>query len=119
MTIAGNMLKVSMFVERNIDGEWFLGEILSISADENQLRIRYIDDDNVEDCVPSAEVRIVPSSRDALSPASKKLERKNTLPKPLAGLMDDDADIRYAHLPTTVVHEQSEDGELILLSLSL
>ena len=100
--------KVSMTVERNIDGSWFSGNIVSIDPDGDFLTIKYFDDDNIEDMVPVTEVRIV--SSDVPIDSSPKLGRKNPLPKPLVGLMDDDENERRAHRPIAVIHS-NDDGE--------
>lgn len=101
------MLSVSTRVERNIDGMWFPAIILQIDRAAEVVTLQYIDDDNVEDMVPSNEVRI--PFRDSAD--SKQVERKTTLSKPLAGLMDDDWEERQRHMPRAIVH-MSEDDEV-------
>jgi hypothetical protein len=108
-SLNSTMFRVSMLVERYIDGEWFLGQIIKIDKDDDMLTLKYADDDNIEDMVPPEDVRIPTSTH----PVSPKVERKNTLPKPLAGLMEDDSDIRNAHRPTCVVHSNNDEGYLL------
>ncbi len=90
-----------MTVERNIDGSWFGGHVVSVDRDGEFLTIKYFDDDNIEDMVPASEVRVYSSDVPIDSP---KLARKNPLLKPLVGLMDDDENERRAHRPVAIVH---------------
>lgn len=112
------MLSVSMRVERNIDGVWFPAEIVSTNTATGVLTLKYIDDDNVEEMVPSCEVRI--PFRDEASHNSPLIDRNKTLPKPLAGLMEDDSDERRNHIPRAVVHTNDDyDGMTAYISCAL
>ena len=101
------MLSASMRVERNIDGIWFPAVILKIDSQRGVVSLKYIDDDNIEHMVPSEDVRI--PFRD--TPLSPKVDKKKTLPKPLAGLMDDDYEERNNHVPKVVVHTTDDDAD--------
>lgn len=97
-----------MLVERNIDGMWFPAEVLRTDSASGMVSLKYIDDGNIEDMVPSCEVRI--PLRDSHS-SSPRVDKKVTLPKPLLGLMEDDCAERYNHLPKTIVHANDDDDD--------
>lgn len=101
------MLSVNTRVERNIDGMWFPAEIVSADGVAGVVTLRYTDDDNIEDLVPSSEVRI--PFHEIPTNSSPSIDRKKTLPKPLAGLMEDDSDERFKHRPRATVHANDDD----------
>lgn len=94
-------------VEREIEGMWFLAEITHSHRRGKEFTLRYVDDDNVEEGVSADEIRI---SRTVDSLASPKAERKSVLPKPLLGLIEDDAVIRHRHEAKVTIHQDNESG---------
>jgi hypothetical protein len=126
-------------VERCIEGLWFLARVLSVNFKEENAKLQYIDDNNVEEAVPFEDLRpIAPGSsssgsssdskhsenRDSknssdskgfpsssASAASKEVQR--SLMKPLAGLVDDDFEARAKIQPKVYIHDSkgSKDAE--------
>lgn len=100
-------------VERYLEGIWFLAIIQDVHKIDKSLTLKYIDDGNIESHVPLEEVRISQkgsqSSFGMLSPT-----KKDTLMRPLAGLVEDDYEIRNKHQPTVIVHNNMNDGAIIL-----
>ncbi len=96
------MFKETMIVERNIDGAWFQARIIKIDRLDGSLTLQYTDDDNIEEFVSTIDVRAVQESKSM--EGSPKVLRKNSLPKPLVGLVEDDEEERRAHRPTATVH---------------
>ena len=167
-------------VERQIEGEWFAAVIEEIDEKKENLRLYYLDDGNVEDCVPLVEVRLthkleseeklalsnqsdcknystissssssssssdgsIASSRSSskgivdegsggrgsstntsssssssskFAAADVKPSRKDTLPKPLAGLVEDDSEARSTNRPTIVIHDCAETEQAIIIN---
>lgn len=99
------IFKRGSIVERIIEGEWFIGEV--IDTDEDEFTIRYLDDNNVEKYVHKDELRL--AANESLT--TVKSQKKSTLPKPLMGLVDDDSDERLVHTPKTTLHNDSEIGK--------
>jgi hypothetical protein len=104
------MLQVAMFVERNIDGQWFPAELLIVDNSYGVVTLKYVDDDNIEEMVPIDEVR-VPLRGSSNSSSSPQVDKKKTLPKPLAGLIYDDCEERQNHIPRSVVHMNEDDAD--------
>lgn len=98
-------LRKGAIVERFIEGTGFLAEILSIDTIQQEVSIRYLDDDNIEHNVPLDDVR----ETQEVAPSPRR-SNKDTLPKPLIGLLDDDSDLRLAHRPTVIIHHDDETG---------
>ena len=83
-----------------------------------ELSIRYKDDGNIEYSVNIEEVRFCSAALHAAGREGirgdnnnnlyihKGVTKKDTLPKPLVGLLEDDSDIRGAHRPTVVLHDR-------------
>jgi hypothetical protein len=95
-------------VEREIEGMWFLAEIIHSHRRGTEFTLRYVDDDNEEEGVSIDEMRI--SRKVESLVGSPKAERKSVLPKPLLGLIEDDAATRYTHEAKVTIHQDSESG---------
>jgi len=93
-------------VEREIEGMYFLAEITHSHHHGREFTLRYVDDDNVEEGVPCDEIRL---SRKSIMD-SPKAERKSSLPKPLLGLIEDDAEMRHKHEAKVTIHHDDESG---------
>ena len=103
------MFQIGNLVSRIIDDEWFPAKIEKIDSScgqETYYSIRYIDDDKVEEMVPFDEIRECKES-----PRLK--EKYYNLKKPLAGLVDDDSEERSTHVPTIIIHDVLESGDIL------
>jgi hypothetical protein len=115
-------------VERLLEGSWFLAKVQHVDYKEDCVTLQYLDDDNVEDSVPFSEVRKCAKSEckdndgetkwDDESKENKKNTIK-TLLRPLAGLVDDDYEVRNKMQPKVFLHEaqtldESTDDSIIL-----
>ena len=108
--------EIGMIVERIIEDVWFVGKIISYSKRKKECSIRYLDDDLLEENIPIDEIRL---SSQVINEIEIKAERKNTLPKPLIGLVEDDSAVRSIHQPVAIVHNDSDTGQLsFLINLS-
>jgi hypothetical protein len=122
---------VSSVVERNIDGQWFHAEVVAVRSfnrgrgayddddEEVLLTLKYFDDGNIEENVDPGEVRLLDkdSSPHSLAHTGAALgalppRKKSTLPKPLAGLMEDDEDQRITHQTRVILHNEDEIGTI-------
>ena len=117
--------QVGNLVERAIDGMWFLANVEFYDDYNQELRLRYIDDGNVEERVPVDEVRInndkYNNNYDSNgnyenSEPVRFISKGETLLKPLAGLIEDDAIERRAHRPTVIMHSSTDTEEAIILN---
>lgn len=104
-------IRKGTIVERFIEGTGFLAEIIDFDSTQYEVTIRYLDDDNIEHNVPLEDIR---ESRE-VAPSPRRTV-KDTLPKPLIGLLDDDSDYRLAHRPTVIIHQDDETGMLLIVS---
>jgi hypothetical protein len=105
---------VGAVVQRNIDGIWFLAEVASVDYKKEELSVRYLDDSNVEEGISFLDVRLILDKNFLDVPVVS--DKKGTLTKPLAGLLDDDAEIRMSHQPKVMIHNDTEEGEAIILN---
>eukprot|EP01031_Cornospumella_fuschlensis_P027842 gene27842-33623_t len=101
-------------VERLIDTLWFSAVITSISKDRTTVNLRYLDDDNTEEQVPIEEIRLYARHDEECENIGRVA--RNTLPRPLAGLVEDDYEARKQHVPTVFVHEDSSLDQAVLLN---
>jgi hypothetical protein len=102
---SGTGFKIGMIVERIIEDTWFLGKITDYHRGLDEYTIQYLDDDLIEANIPSDELR---SSSQAHSVVNHILkEKKQTLSKPLLGLVEDDSEIRSVHQPVAILHSDS------------
>mmetsp|Transcript_20794 Transcript_20794/g.35018 ORF Transcript_20794/g.35018 Transcript_20794/m.35018 type:complete len:149 (-) Transcript_20794:2262-2708(-) len=99
-------------VEREIEGMYFLAEITHSHHHGREFTLRYVDDDNVEEGVPCDEIRL---SRKSIMD-SPKAERKSSLPKPLLGLIEDDAEMRHKHEAKVTIHHDDESDTSIIIN---
>ena len=116
---AEDFLEVSegSLVERIIDGMWFVAIIEAIDESHCEVKLRYVDDGNIEERVPFDEVREHRSSSGVpVEFHSQSPTAQNTLLKPLAGLIEDDSEQRRAHRPTVVIHSNADSEEAIILN---
>ena len=115
---------VGASVRRDIEGIWFHAIVQSSCCRRRRCTIKYIDDNNTED-VSFEDLR---SSENIVSNSIAKQQHddnnnnhnnshrgpqsiKDTLPKPLVGMLVDDSEIRSNHLPTITVHTDDTDTE--------
>lgn len=90
-------------IDRNIDGVWFSATVEEVGGRGGYLTIKYCDDQNVESEVSVDEVRARSPSTFSYGEDSKNAFEERL--KPLAGLVEDDAEARRKHIPTTVIHD--------------
>ena len=114
------MIKVGMLVERQLDNIMFLCIVETIDQRKRCVTIRYIDDNNVEDNVPIDDVTFHDTAESKGNDNRINIEckgvRKDTLPKPLLGLIEDDSDYRNSITPTVTIHDSVETEEAIILN---
>lgn len=104
-------------VERNIDGDWFKAVIQSTDSKTMLYSIRYSDDGNIEDDVASEHLRaIVETDGSDFTASDLSFVKKCTLPKPLAGLVEDDYDIRNMQSPTITIHTDTSTDQAIIIN---
>lgn len=103
--------RVGNFVERELDGYWFIAEVQQI--EESGMTLKYLDDGNVECNVPIDQIRTCENSKEdeMYTPT-----RRDTLRKPLTGLVEDDSEARYNHLPTVTVHSSMDTEKAIIIN---
>lgn len=103
-------------VERNIDGVWFKASIESIDKLTKLYTIRYSDDGNVESEVQSEDLRC--SAEDPLNDFLSifTFAKKCTLPKPLAGLIEDDSESRNLLLTTVTLHTDTDTNQAVIIN---
>ncbi len=100
-------------IERNIEGTWFGAIVLEINAKESTATVEYFDDGNIETDVHLDDIRLGKSSSHVHGKPTSKID---TLPKPLAGLVEDDYESRKNHRPTVFVHDRSVTDETIIMN---
>lgn len=115
-------LKPGAYVKRGIDDSWFTARVLSLDAKQATAQLEYLDDNNVEDGVSFADLRLFDADdKEALH--TMVVKPVSTLPRPLAGLVEDDADERQSRQPRVLVHGRddvddtklpAEDGVLLI-----
>lgn len=116
-------------IERIIDNQYFNAKIISVDNKSKQVKIQYSDDGNIEDGIPYDEIRLLSKDDDDTSNNSSVVSnfvsifnvkdtffKKETLLKPLAGLIDDDHAMRLNHKPSVVVHQSVETEEAIVIN---
>lgn len=110
------ILKQGDLVERYIEGSWFLGRIEAVNYKLKHASIRYLDDHNIEDEIPYSELRKAEHSEaksqdEAKSEGKENKDTIKTLPRPLAGLVDDDYETRNKMKTKVIVHEDAKDAD--------
>jgi len=93
------------------EGSWYPGRLQKVDLKAKTATIVYDDDGNIEASVPFSEIRRRSSSKSSSSSTSTSVRIADTLPKPLAGLIDDDSDVRSKLRPTVIVHSEEDAGE--------
>lgn len=104
------MLKKGSTVLRDIEGLSFLAVIQDIYPNDNCATIKYVDDGNIECDVSLDVLNLTDGSTVAVT------MRKETLRKPLAGLVEDDSDTRNKHTPTVFIHSNDNTDETIIMN---
>ncbi len=99
-------------VERNIEGTWFHALVEDVDIKEGTVTLKYLDDNNEEEDVSMEDIRF---SEKPIFPGTN-LKKSDTLPKPLAGLVEDDYEFRSKHRPTVFVHDSSNTDETIVMN---
>jgi hypothetical protein len=107
--------KVGDQVERNIEGMWFVAVVERCSSSNDSVDIKYLDDGNREDGVHTSEIRKHASS-NSIGDENLQNRQKTTLARPLAGLVEDDYEVRNAAKPTILLHENGNIDEAIILN---
>ena len=102
-------------VERCIEGIVFEARITSVNKREKIVNIQYLDDGNFEDEVPFSEIHLRADSDSKSMSIDDRLQKvvskKETLMKPLAGLVDDDFELRNQLKPTVILHDDDDLAE--------
>lgn len=99
-------------IDRNIEGQWFGAVIENVDIKNKYFTVRYLDDGNVEENVPSDEIRASISPTASANTTGKR----ETLLKPLAGLVEDDSESRNEHQPTVILHSDTESENAIIIN---
>lgn len=111
-----SVFKKGSSVERNIDGVWFKASVESMDKDTKLYTIMYTDDGNIESDVLPNDLRS--SEEDPLSGFLSifSFAKKCTLPKPLAGLIEDDAESRNLQATTVTIHTSTDTDQAVIIN---
>jgi len=127
------MFQVGDAVERNIEDMWFSAIVEGVNLTRRQLKVRYLDDDNIEEGVPMTDCRQrnveVYEGESKGNYESKghdykggevyksgiSIGKKETLKKPLLGMIEDDCKLREASVPIVVLHNNTDTEDAIIL----
>mmetsp|Transcript_13519 Transcript_13519/g.13093 ORF Transcript_13519/g.13093 Transcript_13519/m.13093 type:complete len:136 (-) Transcript_13519:214-621(-) len=114
-------LKIGTSVERNIDGVWFMAKIENIDKITKLYTIKYSDDGNIEEQISIEDLRVTNAIQNPLDGFMSifSFAKKDTLPKPLAGLVEDDSDARSMQKPTITIHKDADTEEAIIINGSV
>ena len=108
--------RVGASVVRNIEGIWFPAVVESIDVRRQTCTIKYLDDDNLE-TVLIEELRGAEDKPSSGTNAHRGNDTvRNPLPRPLAGLVEDDYEERNNHRPTVTVHTDANTEEGIIIN---
>jgi hypothetical protein len=111
----GALMDVGDDVIRMIEGVGFLAIVTSMDIRRRRCSVKYCDDGNVEDMVPWEELRPAADSSSS-SQARTGAAVRDTLAKPLMGLVEDDSASRSSHRPTVTVHRDTNTDEAIIIN---
>jgi hypothetical protein len=116
-----NAFKEGSTVERNIDGVWFSAVIENVDLMNKLYTIKYSDDGNVEDSVTADDLRLDASKKEGGNPMESFMSiftfvKKDTLPKPLAGLVEDDSEFRRTQKTTATIHTDADTEQAIIIN---
>ena len=101
-------------IQRHLEGMEFVAEILSISAKTSHVTVRYLDDGNIEEDVEMDEISKYSGEAKYNGPPNAGSNQSSQM-KPLAGLVEDDHEVRKNCQPVITVHQCStEDGAILL-----
>lgn len=119
--MTSHTLKIGTAVERNIDGVWFMAKIQNIDKINKLYTVRYSDDGNVEELLSFEDLRVTNAVESFLNPLDGFMSifsfaKQDTLPKPLAGLVEDDSDVRSMQKPTVTIHKDADTEEAIIIN---
>lgn len=109
-------------VERCLEGTYFLAVVQELYPKLHEAKLCYLDDGNVEDDVPLSDLRLADEldlsccTQAEAKESQQQPQRKETLSKPLAGLVDDDSEQRSNNIPTVTVHASADTEEAIILN---
>jgi hypothetical protein len=142
------LFQVGDTIERCIEDIWFIATIEGVNLTRRNLKLRYLDDGNMEENVPMPECRRIGENSSNMEAEGKDeasfetkgdkasddenikkkrnfteskmdgtqcVSKKDTLKKPLAGLIEDDFEIRANHKHHTKVHSSSDTEDAIIL----
>lgn len=124
---SSNNFMIGTSVNRNIEGVWFHAIVQSSCCRRRRCTIKYTDDDNLEDVsfddlrcsehmVSKDSLPKEPDSSNNNSPHRGPRSIKDSLPKPLAGMLVDDSKDRINHLPTITVHTDDTEENAIIIN---
>jgi hypothetical protein len=117
-----NGIRPGCTVERHIEGMWFSAVVEYADHKDCSVTVKYIDDGNVEECVPIEEIRRadfkLPNNNNCEEKESKDSNWWNpsTVPKPLAGFIEDDYIERNSLQPEVIVHATAETENAIIIN---
>jgi hypothetical protein len=111
-------------VERCIEGMWFDAVVERADHKDGSVTVKYVDDGNVEEDIPFDEVRRADFKLPSNNNHSEEKEDKDgnvpkqssTVPRPLAGFIEDDYDERNSLVPEVVIHRTSETENAIIIN---
>lgn len=110
---------VGMKVLREIEGCHFPGVIEEVDRTLRVCKIKYSDDGNVESMVHFDELTLDVGENSHINITDSRGISESSggiLMKPLAGLVDDDSEIRKDHKPNVIIHTDSNSDEAILIN---
>ena len=111
-------ISVGSTVSRNLEGIWFTAVVEKLDTKTQSVTIRYLDDGNVEDCVPIKECMEVMTLKSSASvPNSLQAPPKVKMPPVFEALVDfieDDYDERNSKAPTVTIHQVSSQQSVKL-----
>jgi hypothetical protein len=107
-------LSVRDVVYRSIEGLQFAAEIIRVY--KGCVDLKYLDDGNIEEKVPLEEIERIKSVKHIQQMAESKSTKGDTLPRPLAGLVEDDYDVRNNIKPVVMIHDSHNADEAIVLN---
>ena len=134
------LYQVGDIIERQIEQMWFAAVVESVNLTRRSLKLRYLDDGNIEDGVPMVDCRRNEDDSESKNGTGNyeskgfdsKWESKHSevhagdtkgtcvskdkqLLKPLAGLIEDDAHERDQQIPVAKIHKDSDTEDAIIL----
>lgn len=110
------ILKKGEIVLRCIEGMVFTATIIEVNRKDELVVLQYLDDGNIENAVSFDEIQQISSKDKNYDTEITSYSKIETLPRPLAGLVEDDYESRKNHTPTVFIHENAEGDAAIILN---